>query len=132
MASYQDEFIENLKNSRNRAGLSQAKLAEICEVSTGTIGNIECGKTKPSFDLLFKLADALNTSASELVKCGSDRKINYEEVFSKVQLDMVSETMNSAIKEAVENAIKQLQYEVIHSNRHSPYVFDDSKKQKED
>ena len=48
-------FIANLKKFRKQKKLSQAQLAELCNVSTGTIGNIECGLAKPSFDLICSL-----------------------------------------------------------------------------
>ncbi|MBQ2125227.1 MAG: helix-turn-helix transcriptional regulator [Spirochaetales bacterium] len=52
-------FIQNLKRIRKLKNLSQAQLAELCEVSTGTIGNIECGLAKPSFDLILTMAEIL-------------------------------------------------------------------------
>lgn len=59
MKAYQQEFIQNLKNFRHKKKLSQAQLSELCDVATGTIGNIECGLSKPSFDLILTLADVL-------------------------------------------------------------------------
>lgn len=56
MTDYQKDFISNLKTLRQSRNLSQAELAEKCEVTTGTIGNIECGLAKPSFDLIIKLS----------------------------------------------------------------------------
>ena len=55
----QQHFIANLKHYRRVANLSQAGLAELCNVATGTIGNIECGVAKPSFDLILSIADVL-------------------------------------------------------------------------
>ena len=60
MIDYQKCFIENVKFYRKQKRFSQADLAEACDVSNGTIGNIECGLTKPSFDLLIKIADSLD------------------------------------------------------------------------
>ena len=60
MDVYQQEFINNLKKYRKLAGYSQSKLSELCNVSNGTIGNIECGASKPSFDLILTLAKVLN------------------------------------------------------------------------
>ena len=59
MEEYQQEFIKNLKKYRQKNKLSQAKLSELCDVSTGTIGNIECGSSKPSFDLILTIAKVL-------------------------------------------------------------------------
>ena len=41
-------------------------MAELCDVSNGTIGNIECGVTKPSFDLLILIAQALHIQPEQL------------------------------------------------------------------
>ena len=66
MEEYQQEFIENLKKYRTQKKISQAQLAEHCGVSTGTIGNIECGLAKPSFDLIISIAKTLNIHPSYL------------------------------------------------------------------
>lgn len=60
MDEYQQIFINNLKYYRALKGLSQSKFAEECNVSTGTIGNIECGLSKPSFDLIIIMSKVLN------------------------------------------------------------------------
>lgn len=67
MDQYQQEFIENLKKYRKKRGLSQERLAELCNVSTGTIGNIECGIGKPSFDLLITMANVLGIHPARLL-----------------------------------------------------------------
>ncbi|MEE1290627.1 MAG: helix-turn-helix transcriptional regulator [Spirochaetota bacterium] len=59
-------FIANLKKFRKQKKLSQAQLAELCNVSTGTIGNIECGLAKPSFDLILTMADILDVHPAHL------------------------------------------------------------------
>ncbi|MCR5606061.1 MAG: helix-turn-helix domain-containing protein [Treponema sp.] len=66
MDKYQKDFINNMKYLRSIKGLSQAQLAESCKVATGTIGNIECGLAKPSFDLIIAIASVLNVEPSEL------------------------------------------------------------------
>lgn len=66
MIDYQKCFIENLKFYRKKKGFSQSMLAEACEVSNGTIGNIECGITKPSFDLIVQIADRLGVKPETL------------------------------------------------------------------
>lgn len=66
MDKYQSDFINNLKFYRNKKQLSQAQFAELCEVSTGTIGNIECGIAKPSFDLIITMSNILDIKPSNL------------------------------------------------------------------
>lgn len=65
MKKYQESFITNLKYFRSQKGLSQAELAEKCDVATGTIGNIECGIAKPSFDLIIRMADILSINPAQ-------------------------------------------------------------------
>ena len=67
MEKYQQELIKNVKKYRAARMLSQAQFAELCNVSTGTIGNIECGVAKPSFDLLVTMADVLGIPPSVLL-----------------------------------------------------------------
>ena len=66
MKSYQTIFIENLKYYREQRGFSQAKLAELCECGTGTIGSIESARQFPSFDLLFRMSDVLKIHPADL------------------------------------------------------------------
>lgn len=60
-------FSENLKSIRNDAGMTQKSLGEKIGVTSVTIGNWERGVRQPSFDLLPKLADALDTSVDTLL-----------------------------------------------------------------
>lgn len=60
-------FSENLKYIRNNAGMTQKTLSERVGVTSVTIGNWERGVRQPSFELLSKLADALDTSVDALL-----------------------------------------------------------------
>lgn len=60
-------FSENLKSIRSDAGMTQKNLSEKIGVTSVTIGNWERGVRQPSFELLPKLADALNTSVDALL-----------------------------------------------------------------
>jgi len=55
----QDIFIVNLKTYRKLRHISQAKLAELCDSSTGYIGEIESGKRFPSVNMIERIANAL-------------------------------------------------------------------------
>lgn len=66
VSAIQEEFIKNLKYYRNEKGFSQEKLAESCDCATGTIGCIECGKTMPSFEMIDKIASALQIHPADL------------------------------------------------------------------
>lgn len=87
MKSYQLAFIANLKYYRNKKDISQAKLAELCDCGTGTIGSIESARQFPSFDLLFKIADVLEIHPADLFlreasKTKNEIKIHIENIIS--------------------------------------------------
>jgi len=56
----------NMKFYREKTGISQTKLSILCDCGTGTIGGIESGKTKPSFDMMIKIAEALKVNPADL------------------------------------------------------------------
>jgi len=58
----------NLKRYRNQNGLSQAKLAEILDISPNFISDMETGKRWLSSDTLVNLAKALEVEVYEFLK----------------------------------------------------------------
>lgn len=57
----------NIKLLREIRGLEQQELAQLVGVSPGTIAHIEKGTRKPSYDMMFRIADALAVSVINLV-----------------------------------------------------------------
>ena len=66
MQNYLDDFRMNVKYYREKLGISQTQLSIICDCGTGTIGGIESGKAKPSFDMMIKIAQALKVTPADL------------------------------------------------------------------
>ena len=66
MTNYLDDFRMNVKYYREKLGISQTQLSIICDCGTGTIGGIESGKAKPSFDMMIKIAQALKVTPADL------------------------------------------------------------------
>jgi len=64
--SLQKIFVDNLKYYRSRQQISQAKLAEICGLSSGMIGKIESFTASPSFSTIEKISHALGIDPSLL------------------------------------------------------------------
>jgi transcriptional regulator with XRE-family HTH domain len=54
-----DVFIRNLKKYRKARGISQMRLAELCDSSTGYIGQIEIGNKFPSIGMIEKMSGVL-------------------------------------------------------------------------
>jgi transcriptional regulator with XRE-family HTH domain len=61
-------FGENVKKYRTFKGLSQAKLAEILDISPNFISDIESGKRWVSSDTLVNLAKSFGVEEYELLK----------------------------------------------------------------
>ena len=66
MTEYLEIFRLNVKHYREELGLSQTQLSIIFDCGTGTIGGIESGKAKPSFDMMLKIAEALKVTPADL------------------------------------------------------------------
>ena len=66
MNKYLDDFRMNMKYYREKLGISQTNLSILCDCGTGTIGGIEAGKAKPSFDMMIRIAEALNVNPADL------------------------------------------------------------------
>ena len=111
MTDYQANFIQKLRFFRKRARLTQAKLAELCDVSTGTIGNIETGLTKPSFDLIIQMAISIGVTPSEFFSTDSD-DFRSKDSLTNTQYEIVRDTMSSVIDEAISTALEKLKVHV--------------------
>ena len=66
MLNFQNDLISTLKFYRKEKGISQERLAEMCDCATSTIGCIECGRQTPSFELLVKISNALRINPADL------------------------------------------------------------------
>lgn len=60
------KLVSKLKEARTKAGLTQADLAALVEVSRKTINTVENGVFIPSTLLALKLAEALETKVETL------------------------------------------------------------------
>ena len=90
MIKYHKIFIENLKKLRKEQNITQAQLAELCDVSNGPIGNIESGITKPSFDLFLTIAEKLHVSPIKLFYNQNDTEQEQKELLQKLETNIIS------------------------------------------
>lgn len=108
MVDYQKCFIENLKDFRKAKGLTQAQLAEKCDVSNGTIGNIETGITKPSFDLILQMSAVLEIKPEELFHTNESRPKSEKtsNAFTNEQLKKIKSVLATSIQDVMKTLKK--------------------------
>jgi transcriptional regulator with XRE-family HTH domain len=64
-----EQFAENLRQQRGRAGLSQEALADVCDLHRTEISLLERSKRSPRLETVVILARGLGlTSAGDLLK----------------------------------------------------------------
>jgi transcriptional regulator with XRE-family HTH domain len=105
-----DNFVQNLKKLRKVEGISQAKLAALCDTDLSYIGQIEMGKRFPSIKLIEKIAIALNIEAYRLFMDESGIQYGYLNEEEDFLLKIPTEIRNKMIKrlnEALKNCVKQ-------------------------
>ena len=67
--SSKNNIAKTVKRLREKAGLSQEKLARLADVSNNTLINIEAGKQdNPTIETLKKIATSLNVPIVDLIK----------------------------------------------------------------
>ena len=66
MEDFFEPFRFNIKFYRSERNISQRELAIQADCTDGMIGQIEAGRTKPSFDMIVKLANALKVHPADL------------------------------------------------------------------
>lgn len=69
MKNYKQIMGTRIKELRKRAGFTQAQLAEILNVDFKYVSRLETGYSTPSFSMLEKMSNALNTELSEFFIC---------------------------------------------------------------
>jgi len=66
---YAKAFGLAVRTARQRLEISQEQLADACNLHRTYIGSVERGERNITLQNIFAIAEALNTSASELIKC---------------------------------------------------------------
>ncbi len=60
------KFGQRISELRQKRGLTQEKFAELLQYSPNHISKLESARTNPSFELIVKIADALDVDIKEL------------------------------------------------------------------
>jgi transcriptional regulator with XRE-family HTH domain len=85
---------ENLKFYRKRAGLTQQKLAEACDVTTPYIGEVEIGRKHISMALIETMSRVLGIEPWKLLLPPQRR----EETLNMLLADELRESLSKAIE----------------------------------
>lgn len=64
MTAPREKFAENLRQQRDRAGLSQEALADVCDLHRTEISLLERGKRSPRLETIVILARGLGLKSS--------------------------------------------------------------------
>ncbi|MCL2179864.1 MAG: helix-turn-helix domain-containing protein [Treponema sp.] len=101
----QELFIFNLKAYRKLYGISQTQLADLCDSSTGYIGEIECGKRFPSVAMIERIAQALKIESWHLFKNEPINSAVSKKTarLSPTQKDEILKTANLSLFKILEN-----------------------------
>lgn len=96
-------LANRLKTIRTNKGYSVYKLAQISEISSTYIHEIEKGKKQPTVEVISKLCNALNITLSDFFKEELKKKpINIDEVVKELK------NLTPSQLEAINNLIKAI------------------------
>ena len=88
----------NIKEKRHSLGLSQVKLAELVNTAPTYIAMIELEKRSPSFEMLERIAEALNTDPPDLFS---------KKTHSVETIKAFHESVLAGFEEVIETRIKE-------------------------
>ena len=98
---------KRIKETRGKHKMTQAKLAELCNISHNHLACIEIGKTHPSLSLLIDICNILHVSPTELLQDSLTTHSQYvEQQLGLEQLNCTAEELKFA-KEIAEFSVKQ-------------------------
>lgn len=102
-------FAENLKNIREKKGLSQHDLAKKLDVAQSTIGMWESGKRTPKIGELNRMARILNITISRLLIQGKEQKVDIVKNEIYIDGEKISDLEPTDVEGIIEyiNAVKK-------------------------
>jgi transcriptional regulator with XRE-family HTH domain len=102
MTNLRGILAHNLKKKRKNCGFSQAKLAEMVNVSTHHIATIETARNYPTLDLIERIANALDIEIYELFINPLSPHEEMERLYQ-----VVAKNIEQVVAEAVGKVIKE-------------------------
>lgn len=98
------EIGKRIRERRIEAGLSQERLAELCNVGTTHISHIETGNCIPSLKVFISIINALGCSADELL-CD---ELDHAELTYSAEISNLLSDCNSKELMVITDTIKSL------------------------
>lgn len=87
-----DFYMENLRQAREKRGITQVKMSVDLEIAQETISGYEIGRITPSIQMLNKIADYLNTTTDYLLG-----RINTDIPIMNIKQNDITETESQLI-----------------------------------
>ena len=107
MKNLRELLAYNMKENRNRLGLSQARLAERCGLSTQYIAMIELTRKFPTPEMLERIASALEIDPPELFSIQiAEARIRK---FKKTVLTDIEKAVSVAVMQVIERNLEELE-----------------------
>ena len=100
-------FSTNLKNARNRAHISQLKLAEKADLSVGYICDLENERRWGTPETFARLANALDISAYELL-LPTSATISKEALSQQKTVTKLQTALHDAVNKAITDTLVQV------------------------
>jgi len=108
-------LAHNMKENRNRLGLSQSRLAERAGLSTQYIAMIELARKFPTPEMLERIADALEIDPPELFSIQiAEAQIRK---FKKAVLTEIEKTVSGAVMQVIERNLEELKFSDDRENK---------------
>ena len=89
----------NLARRRREAKLSQTQLAQRCDLTRGSIANIECGNQHPTLHTLLSLARALQVDMRSFFPSPDDLQVNESSIDKSIITGRLKQTAGESQSE---------------------------------
>lgn len=99
------KFSENLRRYREQAGLSAKEFADLLGIQYSTYVNYENSDREPRFNIVSKIADALNISTDQLIgfEKPEDKTQRYRQKLQNLGFSVLFQDVNSGYNVLIEN-----------------------------
>lgn len=100
--------INNIRRIRKEKGISQEKLAELCDTATSYIGRLEIYGAEPRLSTIERIAEALNVPAIELFRDDTENKTDNQAEKSKTLVASLKREIISSMEKELDEILKRL------------------------